>query len=235
MLNVKEIEKFVDDGDNDPAHQALDDLLELGPSNTAALKLRARLFEYEGRFADEVRIWDQIASIDNEDTDAVEFLLKKQLEDREHFYFTDDLPGGGRRFLAYPRTLVNTSAMGLLGCLAFLMSVRFAETYPVLKEPNVMLAIFGLFVAFSIKVIVTFFKSLKSVSVNYKGIDITTRLNTVFLKWTEVERVCLARSEHKGYGILSLVLIPKDKQSAAYEINMNQGASSSFPREILGS
>jgi hypothetical protein len=110
MLHVKQIRDIVDAGQTDEAHDALDQLWALGPHNTEALKLRAKLFEYEGRFAEEGKVWERVGSIDREDPDAVSWHLRKQLEDREHFYFTDDIPGGGRKFMAYPRSLVNTSA-----------------------------------------------------------------------------------------------------------------------------
>src|SRR4051812_29827081 len=122
MLHVKQIRAVIEAGEADQAHQALDQLLALGPNNTDALKLRASLLEHEGRFAAEAKIWEKIAVIDREDADAVAFLLRRQLEDREHFYFTDDVPGGGRRFMAYPRRLINHSALGLAGCVGFLVA-----------------------------------------------------------------------------------------------------------------
>jgi len=234
MLHVKEIEKYVDDGECDAAHTALNDLLEFGPNNTAALKLRARLYEFEGRFAEEAKIWDKVARIDNEDSDAVDFLIRKQLEDREHFYFTDDIAGGGRRYLAYPRNLISGSAFGLLGCLAFLASIRMGATYPILNEPLGMLTIFGLFVVLpTIYVMFTFIRSLKSVTVSHKGLDVFTRMGGHSIKWTDIERFCLARSEKNGYGVLSMVLVPKDKTHHFVEINLTPSTSAVKARTYM--
>jgi tetratricopeptide (TPR) repeat protein len=234
MLHVKQIEKFVDDSKNEEAHEALDQLLSLGPQNTAALKLRARLFEYEGRFAQEAKIWERIATIDNEDEDAIDFLLNRQMEDREHFYFTDDIPGGGRRFMAYPRTLVHISALGLAGCLLFLIAVRFAATYPLLQNPVYMLGMFAAFVvAPSLTVIITYFRSLKSVSISHVGFEVATRTKIINYKWHDIERVCLARWEKRDIAFLSLVMIPKDRTQSILEINMNHGRSSIKARTYL--
>jgi hypothetical protein len=234
MMHVKQIRDIVDEGRTEDAHSALDQLLALGPNNTEALKLRAQLLEFEGRFADEAKIWERIAGIDREDPDAITFLLRKQLEDREHFYFTDDLPGGGRRFMAYPRGLVNTSAMGLMGCVSFLLSTRLAGFYPILNEPAVMLGLFGLFVLLPwVGIVVSYFRSMKSVSVTTQGIAIATRLRHVELPWSDLEKVCLARSLKRDYHHLSLVLIPKDRTLSPIEIDLDQASTAIRARSYL--
>ena len=234
MLHVKQIREIVDQGQSDEAHQALDQLLALGPNNTEALKLRARLLESEGRFGDEARIWDRVAQVDREDPDAVTFLLRRQLEDREHFYFTDDVPGGGRRFLAYPRALINTSAMGLIGCIAFLLSTRLASRFPIFADPVMMLSLFGLFVMLPwLSIVWVYFKSLRSLSVSQTGVSVSTRVKTRIVAWGDIDKVCLARTYGpKGQG-LTLVFIPKAQADTPIEIDLNHGSSAIRARSYL--
>lgn len=234
MMHVKQIREIVEAGRNEEAHDALDQLLALGPQNIEALKLRARLLEFEGRFPEESLIWERVVSIDREDPDAISYLLRRQLEDREHFYFTDDVPGGGRRFMAYPRSLINTSALGLVGCIAFLVSTRLALTFPVLNDPIVMLSTFGLLVILPwISIITTYFTCIKSISVSHQGVMVSTRLKLVNLKWNELETVCLARWSRGERHQLSLVLIPKEKGEKAIEIDLNQGSTAIRARSYL--
>lgn len=222
MMHVKQIKEIIDEGRTDEAHSALEQLLVLGPKNTEAMKLRAALYAMEGRFTDEGRIWQKIAEVDNEDADAVVYYTRRQLEDREHFYFTDDIAGGGRKFLAYPRKLVNASIIGLFGCVAFLLASRAAMSYPQLSEPVVMLSMFAFLVAMPwIALLVAYFRGIRSISVTAKSVVISTRLKTVQIEWPDVERVCLARSGNPEQPGLSLVIIPKDKSAVMYSIDLS--------------
>lgn len=222
MMHVKKIKEIIEEGRTDEAHSALEDLLALGPKNTDAMKLRASLYAMEGRFTDEGRIWQKIAEVDNEDADAIVYYTQKQLEDREHFYFTDDIAGGGRKFLAYPRKLVNASIIGLFGCVAFLLASRAALSYPKLSDPAVMLGMFGLLVALPwVSLLVAYFRGIRSISVTAKCIVISTRIKTVQIDWPEVQRLYLARSGHPDQPGLSLVVVPKDNSAAVYNIDLS--------------
>ena len=234
MLHVKQIRTIVESGDGDQAHQALDQLLALGPNNLEALKLRASLFESEGRFTEESRVWERVATVDKEDPDAVAYLLRRQVEDREHFYFTDDVPGGGRRFLAYPRQLINFSALGLAGCVLFLMTTKLAAAWPVLGQPDVMLGLFGVLVICPWVLIVhSYIRGVKAVTVSSQGVAIATRLRSHVLSWPTLDRVCLARAHDGRGGKLSLVFVPKDPRSRAFEVDLTQASSSIRARTYL--
>jgi hypothetical protein len=222
MMHVKQIKEIIDEGRTDEAHSALEDLLALGPKNTEAMKLRAALYAMEGRFTDEGRIWQKIAEVDNEDADAIVYYTQKQLEDREHFYFTDDVSGGGRKFLAYPRKLVNASIIGLFGCVAFLLASRAALTYPQLSAPAVMLSLFAFLVAMPwVALLVAYFRGIRSISITSKEINISTRLKATVLAWPDVERICIARSGNPENPGLSLVIVPKDKTLPMQSIDLS--------------
>lgn len=247
MLHVKQIRTIVDAGHSDEAHKALDELLALGPNNTEALKLRASLLEQEGRFAEEAKVWERIATIDREDQDAISYLLRRQIEDREHFYFTDDLPGGGRRFLVYPRRLINSSALGLLGCISFLITTRLASVMPILGEADTMLVLFGVFVMLPwLGIGIAYLRSLRSVIVNAQGITLIVgglsfkRQNgfgigprRLEFAWSALEKICLARSFDAHGHHLSLLFVPKDQNARLVEIDMNQATSVIRARSYL--
>lgn len=234
MLHVKQIREFVDAGEPDAAHEALDQLLVLGPNNTEALKLRARLFEIEGRFVEESKVWDRIAHVDREDEDAVAYILRRQLEDREHFYFTDDVTGGGRRFLAYPRSLVNRSAIGLLGCVTFLLASQLPNRFAAFGEPIVMLSMFGLFViAPWIGILTTYMAGIKAVTLTPHGITVASRIRSLTYVWADLEKVCLARTRTGDTPSLSLVIMPKDRTVCPVEIDLSPGSTAIRARSYL--
>lgn len=235
MLHVKQIREIVDAGRNEDAHSALDQLLSLGPHNLEALKLRAQLLEFEGRFYEEAQIWERILRTEPEDQDAAQYLMRRQIEEREHFYFTDDLPDGGRRFLAYPRKLMSSSALGLLGCVAFLLATRMSVQFPLFSEPSVLLTMFAILVLLPwVGIISTYLSGIKSVSVSEQGVSVATRLKSFEYKWSELERVCLAHSfSGGGQARLSLILLPKDQSLRPIEIDLNQTSTAIRARSYL--
>lgn len=235
MLHVKQIREIVDAGRNEDAHSALEQLLSLGPHNIEALKLRAQLFEFEGRFHEEAQIWERVLRTDPDDQDAAQYLMRRQIEEREHFYFTDDLPQGGRRFLAYPRKLISTSALGLLGCVAFLLATRMSVKLPFLADPTILLIMFGVLVLLPwVGIVSTYLSGIKYVSVSEDGVAIATRLKTYDYKWKDLERVCLAHSfPPGGQARLSLVFLPKDPSQRPIEIDLNQTSTAIRARSYL--
>ena len=136
MSHVAKIKSMLDQGEVNEAQDALENLLELGPNNVEALKLKAFLYMAQGRFNEEEKVWQKVFEVDQEDPDAIEFLQRKHMEDREHYYFTDILPEGGRRYLAYPRTLVNISLIGLIGCISFLLLTRLSDDFEFATSPR---------------------------------------------------------------------------------------------------
>ena len=234
MLHVKEITKIIDDGGTDEAHDALEQLLALGPNNTSALKLKARLFENSGRFREEGKVWDRIAAIDREDPDAVAYLLRRQVEDREHFYFTDEVSGGGRRFIAYPRSLVQLSVIGLIGCISFLLTTRLSVLFPALAAPEMMLPSFAVLVMLPwVAIIAVYVRAIRHVTVSPTGISVATRLRSVSYHWTELSRVCLVQSMRPKGARLALMLVPKDSASQPVEIDLTQGTTAIRARSYL--
>lgn len=239
MKNVAQIQSIAESGDLSAAHQALDGLLEMGPRNVEALKLRARLFEVSGQFQQEAKIWDQIARIDKEDTDLSDYINRRQSEDRENFYFTDSLPGGGKRFIAFPRRMVRAAGMGLLGCVVFLVLARLAEMWSVLSHPVVMLSSFFLCViAPWLAIVASYVQSLRHITVSKDGLEIATRFKVHKMPWQDVDKVYLAQDDRHETYRLSLIIVAKDTAPFDVEIDFNENttpirARSYFVREIL--
>jgi tetratricopeptide (TPR) repeat protein len=232
VIHIKQIQEMVDQGETTEALSALENLLLIGPNNIAGLKLRAMLYEQEGRFKQEAEIWDKIVTVDNEDFDAINYLYRRQIEDREHFYFTDDLPEGGRRYLAYPRSLVNTSIIGLLGCIFFLVLSR--TNTPIAQNPQLSLVAFGVLVMLPwLAIIFTWIKSIKHVCVNNKGISVATRLKELHFMWNDLDNVTLAHSHDPDNPRLALVLTPKDEDLPNIEIDLDSSRSAIRARSYL--
>ena len=97
MRHVKDIRILFEQGQQDEAFDAIDQLLSLGPNNLDALKLKALILSNRGQYREEAKLWEQIIELDNEDADAIYYFHKRYIEEREKFYFTDEIPTGGRQ------------------------------------------------------------------------------------------------------------------------------------------
>lgn len=226
-MNVARIQQIAETGDLQGAHDALDSLLSMGPHNLEALKLRARLHEVAGRFHQEALLWEKVAQIARDDEDLLDYLVRRQTEDRENFYFTDTLPGGGKRFLAFPRRMVRSASVGLIGCLTFLTVARLGQAYPFLLHPAVMLGSFLLLVmAPWCGIIWSYTKSIRHVTVNNDGVSVAARFKTHLLPRSEVESLYMVHDDRKNTWKLSLVIVTKDIKMPCVEIDFNENSTS---------
>lgn len=233
MLHVKQIQSLADNGHAEQAYEALDQLLALGPKNIEALKIKANLLAFEGRFLEEGRVWEKIAQIDQEDEDAIQYFLHRQIEERENFYFTDDIPAG-KRFLAYPKKLIKISMLGLGGCLLFLIGTRLSLIYPFLEDPTITIGIFAVCVLFPWFLIIwTFFKSLKWVLVTQSALSIATRVKSFEWPWSKIQSIYLAHSYLPGDVPLALIIVSKEPQDPALEIDLTKENGSIRARAYL--
>ncbi len=234
MIHVNAIRKFVDDGEFDQAHDAIENLLALGPNNLEALKLQAQIYAARGEIDLELQVWGRVLEIDREDADGINFLLQQQIEDREHFYFTDELPGGARRYLCYPRSFIHISLLGLIGCVCFFALRSLSVRYPVLSEQNVLLASFAaLVLAPWLGIIYVWIRSLKSVVVHKEGINLETRFGTKRYRWKEQSQVALVHKINDDHSSIHLVLVPADANAKALKLNLTPGACSIKARSYL--
>lgn len=232
-MRVENIKKIVASGDLNQAQEALDTLLELGPNNVEALKLKATLLKSQGKFDAERQIWVKIHELDAEDLDTLRFLQKKQLEEREFFYFTDELPGG-RRFLAYPKKMAIASLIGLCGCLLFLVISHLVRTHAPLGGRELVLLTFAVCVLLPwVLIIHRFLTGLVSVAVTASDIRIKSRLKTLTYRWEELRQVCLAHHRTAAREQLLLVIVPHNATLPAVKIDLSDGSSSLCARSYL--
>ena len=232
-MRVENIKKVVARGDLEQAQEQLDTLLALGPSNVEALKLKASLLRAQGRFEAEREIWVRIHELDVEDLDALRFLQKKQLEEREFFYFTDELPGG-RRYLAYPKKMAMASLLGLLGCVLFFLVSHMVRMHALLGGREIILVTFALCVLLPwVLIIHRFLTGLVSIVVTVTDIRIKSRLRTLTYRWEELRQVCLAHQRDTQRERLVLVIAPYDATLPAVKIDVSDGSSSLCARSHL--
>jgi len=233
MKHVSAIKDIVAKGQFEEAHQALEDLLELGPNNMEALKLKAALFQHVGRFDEEENVWRRIIEVDHEDEEAIAYFQRSQLEDREHYYFTDPLPGGGRRFLAYPRALVSVSFVGLLGCVSFLLLTRTSGEN-LTRSPLVLFAAFALLVLSPwIAIIYLYLRTLRSINVTSPGFEVTTRFKNFLYPWTAIKQIYLAHSDNPETSDLRLIIVPQDNTQPPMSIDFGEDTSAVRARRHL--
>lgn len=234
MKHVNAIRKDIESGSTVEAHDALDNLLALGPNNTEALKLRALLLHAEGRFRDEAKVWENIIDIDNEDEDAISYYQNQQLEDRELFYFTEDLPHGGRRYLAYPRAVLTTTMFAFMGSMSFWFIQAKVELLPKAQQLPVIYTAFVFTVLIPMVVwLYQFFKALKYIDITEKGLTIRTQLRSVEVEWGDVVHACLRFNPDPNTPDLNLSIIQKDKEKPHIIVDMNESSSSVRARTYL--
>jgi tetratricopeptide (TPR) repeat protein len=223
MMHVKQIKQLIEEGQNHNAQSHIEDLLALGPQNVEALKLKAYLIEGEGHFQEAARVWLKILEIDNEDEDALDYLQTRQIEEKERFYFTDELPDGGRRFLAYPRALITISMWGLLGCLFFLFAIRFAEYKQIAYSTSVLIAGFFLFIVSPwVAIAAVYIRSLASLTLNKQGIEVATRFKSYSFQWADIEKITLAHRIDLKESILKLIIMPKKHTERPIVIDLSE-------------
>jgi hypothetical protein len=238
-MNVARIQERAESGDLHGAEQALEALLEMGPRNLEALKLKAQLFAVKGRFFDEAKIWEKVSQIAREDDDLLDYLVRRQTEDREHFYFTDPLQNGGKKFLAFPRRLMSTATFGFIGCLTFLTLARLGTKYPILVHPVFVISAFFLLVAAPfLGIMISYMRSTRYISVGMDGVEVAKRIGKHKIARSDVEKVYLAYDDSKADWTLHLVFINKDKSGANFHIDFGEHstairARTHFLKEIM--
>lgn len=232
-MRVERIKKIIATGNLDLAHNELDTILDLGPSNIKALKLKASLLGAQGKFEEEKRIWVKVHDLDAEDLDSIRFLQRKQLEDREFFYFTDELPAG-RKFLAYPKSVAVASLLGLLGCLFFFLLTHLATSYPLLATKGAVLTAFVCCIITPwVLIIYRYLTGLLFVVVTVDSIRIKSRLRSLEYRWEELSRVCLAHHRDQHMDRLLLVIVPRNSSAPAVKIDMSDSGSTLCARSYL--
>lgn len=233
MKHVQAIKKIVSEGQFQEAHLALEDLLELGPNNLEALKLKAALYEHVGRFEEEEQVWRRIIEIDTQDEDAINFFQRSQLEDREHYYFTDPLPGGGRRFLAYPRALITVSFSGLVGCVAFLMLTRTGGQNLTQSPAALVSAFLMLVVSPWVLIVYLYLKTIRSINITAAGLEVITRFKTHLYPWNTIQDIYLAHSEDPLAHELRLVVLSQEQLLRPLSIDFGESTSAVRARRHL--
>lgn len=222
MQHVKQIQDLIKSSRTSEAHAALDQLLELGPSNIDALKLRAYLYSSEGRFGREDEIWHQIMTLDSEDEDAHEYWYYRQFEDQEHMLFTEPFTGGCR-YVGQPRHLVFFAFLGLIGCATFLLLGYLSPKYPILQHGWFAIGLFvSLIIMPWIGVFWSFVRGIKDILVTEDGIMIQTRLSTYRYLWGDLESVAILRGHDIEAAELFLMIKPRGLGSTPILVNIGQ-------------
>lgn len=234
MRHVNAIKNLVDQGNFDQAEEAIENLLALGPNNVEALKLLARMHAHKGNFEYEEQSWQRVWEIDSEDEDAIDYFHRAQIEDREHYYFTDILPEGGRRFLTYPRLLINMAALGLLGCISFIALTQTNSEGSFVQGDHIILPLFFVCVILPwIGIGFAWVRALKSIEINSESINFDTRLRSHKILWRDIRDIYLAHNISGERDKLQLVVITENQQNANYFLDLSENKSAVRARKFL--
>ncbi len=223
---MEDIRKIVDQGEYSEAFVALEELLEMGPYNIEALKLKALVYRQQGRYQEEFLVWQEIIEYYPDDEDSAEFFEKNYIEEKERFYFTEELPGGGRRFVIHPKALVNSSLFGLIGCLLFLLISNYSRKYVFLANPTFSFVCFLVLVltpwAF---ILYNYLKAPCEIHLTYRGISVVSRMGRTELRWEDIAGIHLAHQVYSNQAGLSMVFVPYDRRHRAIEIDLANESS----------
>ena len=234
MNHINSIRKSISEGLIEQAESDLENILLLGPNNLEALKIQAGLLAAQGNFEQERIIWKQIQRIDEEDHDANEYFLYQQQEDREHFYFTDELAEGGRRFHLYPRALINASLIGLLGCALFLMFSRILADSAVWSREEVVLSSFFCLVMIPwFYILLHMMRGIRFISVDDQGLRLSSRLRKRFYAWHLVEAIVVQCSPGDINGPSALWIEPQPGTEPLLSFDLSERTSSLRAKSYL--
>ncbi len=225
MAHVKEILASIDRGAEEQAQTEIRELLELGPKNTHVLKIQAALCAREGDFEAESRIWQRILDCDPEDETALTYWYQRKVEWHEQQFFTETLPYG-RRFLTFPRGLLQAASFGMVGCLLFLLLNRLGTWYFFFSVPVIQMSTFLFFVIGPwIWVLYYYLFVLREVAVTQDGLELGTRIRTVFFPWTVFRHAYIIHPAEPQCHGLQLVLVPQNETAHAIEIDIHPDTS----------
>lgn len=234
VMRTEDIRSLIDRGEFEEAHKALNGILDLGPQNLEALKLKAFIYSCQGRVEDEAGVWRKIVEVDPEDETAMIFFHKTFIEEREREYFTDLLPSGARRFLAHPRDVINASFLGLIGCAVFLSVSNLTRKYIILSTPFLSFMLFFLLVGVPwILIFVAYFRSIKDLTIGVEGILVRTRTRGHWLRWSDVRSFYIVHRGPLGLGEMSLIFIPERKDQELIEIEIGENSVIRAPTFLL--
>ncbi len=237
MKHVAAIEKYIEEGLAEEAYAAIDNLLSLGPKNINALKLRARLLSEEGRFDEEAEVWLKVLKLDREDEEAIEFFLGLQQEDREHYFFSQSLPGGGRKYLTFPRDFMRAALFGFFGCTSFLVIAEIFSRRGLWEEGSLVIGLFLCLVGLPwIAIGHAIIMGYKAISITPDALVLHQRWRETALPWADLKDICLVFSRYPEKVRLGVLAIPKADLGRPYFLSLGDKTSirarSHFVRDL---
>ena len=225
MVHMKEILASIDCGEEARAQEEIQNLLALGPKNTHALKIQAALCAREGNFEVEAQIWQKVIDCDPEDEKAIAYWFQRKVEWHEQQFFTETLPYG-RRFLTFPRGLLQAASFGMMGCLLFLLFNRLGTLYFFFSISMIQVSLFLILVVSPwLGVLYNYLFILRDVAVTQEGLELGTRVRTLFYPWGTFSQAFVVHPAEPQCQGLRLVLIPRHESAYVVEIDLHPDTS----------
>lgn len=226
MNHANAIEKLIDQGEAVQAYAAIDNLLLLGPKNVGVLKLHARLLSEEGRFDEEAEVWLKVLKIDREDSDAINFFLNLQREDKEHFFFSEAIVTGGRKYLTFPKAFLRSALWGFFGCTGFLATAEIMAKNGFWANTAIVFGSFFILVVLPwIAIGYSLATSFKAVSITPDALVLHKRFRDITLPWAQLTDICIAFSRYPDKERLGVMAFSKTSEGRPYFLNLDRKAS----------
>ena len=194
----KKLNQLIADSNLDEAMGLVENKLQLGPKNLAALKQKAYLHKLSHDFAAESKTWEQIAENYPDDLDASKFFQYLRIEAFERNYFVTD-KNDLRSYKMFPMQMIYSSASALLGCLVFLTLPALYSRLGVDVDANISLVLFCLLVMGPwFYIAADFFKCKTELEVGPTQLRIKGRLRSDTLEWSDVSQIEVLHSRKIG-------------------------------------
>jgi hypothetical protein len=224
MKNTHNIREIFNQGLLTKALQEIKELLKLGPSNLAALKMKSAILLQKGRFYEASITIAKLVELAPDDEEVIEKVISLEIEEAERLYFTEILPSGGIRFITYHQDIADTSLLASFGSLFFLLSLNNWPRYNLLAS-NMTISLFA-FIVIVIPWVLFLFKhytSVHSISVDLNGIRVHKRSGGELIKTRDIENIYIVQQSKKDKNYLSAVIVSKNK--IKFEIDLSKETS----------
>lgn len=190
MKHIRDAKKLVDLGNGPAALEILDNLLELAPRNTEALRLKAQILDHWGHFDISFDLLKRISTLEGPNSTILEDYEDRLQEEREAMVFSEITPEG-RWYFAFPRTQMWISLYGFLGCAAFLLMSSNWSSRSSESLPQLLVAFFMLVLVPWVALIVIHLRGIKKILIGVEGIKICTPFSSRVHRWSEISAAAI--------------------------------------------
>jgi hypothetical protein len=225
MKHIRDAKKLMEAGNGPAALDVLDNLLELAPRNTEALRLKSQVLDHWGHFDVSLELLRRVANIEGPRSTVADDYDDRLREEREAMIFSEITPEG-RWYFAFPRAQMWISLYGFFGCAAFLLMSSGWANRSSEALPELITAFFALVLLPWIGLIVTHLRGIKKILVGLEGIKICTPFSSRTHRWSSIGSIVVEYDPDLTNNHLMLRIFGTEKSTQPLEVlNIAEGKS----------